>query len=137
MIRSGTNGPMRLPNWWASIPPIATTRRVRQSSSQARMLRSGGPSSARPGAIRKRSICGTLATDSPVSVTKLHSSMPSSASQSSASNGIPGPARLKRFEPSENGWAAKPKPPAARTARQMPAASSPEWSISSSMPKAR
>ena len=75
-----------------------------------------GASSARPGATRKRSISGTLRTDSPVSVTKLHSSMPSSASQSSASNGMPGPARLKRSEPCEKGWAAKPKPPAARTA---------------------
>ncbi len=101
------------------------------------MLRRGGWSSTRPGATTKRTISPTLVTDSPVSVTKLHSSMPSSASQSSASNGMPVPARLKRSEPCENGCAAKPKPPAARTARQMPAPSSWEWSISSSMPKAR
>ena len=72
-----------------------------------------------------------------MSLTKLHSSMPPSASESSASKGMPGPARLKRFDPSENGCAAKPKPPAARTAAQIPAASSAEWSISSSIPKAR
>jgi hypothetical protein len=63
--------------------------------------------------------------------------MPSSASLSSASNGMPGPARLKRSEPRENGCAAKPNPPAARTAAQMPAASSSVWSISSSIPNAR
>ena len=64
------------------------------------MLRCGRVRRARgPGATRKRSISATLDTDSPVSLTKLHSSMPSSASQSSASNGMPGPARLKRSEP--------------------------------------
>ncbi len=50
---------------------------------------------------------------------------------------MPGPARLKRSEPRENGWAAKPNPPAARTAETIPAASSREWSISSSRPNAR
>ena len=56
----GTTGPIRLPNWCASRPPIATTRRSRQSSSQRRMLRSGGWSSMRPGAARKRIIWGML-----------------------------------------------------------------------------
>ena len=40
------------------------------------------------------------------------------------------PGRLKRAEPSENGCAAKPKPPASRTARAIPHASSPRWRIS-------
>ena len=89
----------------------------------------------RPGAARKRTIWGMLERRSPVSLAKLHSSIPWSASQSSPPNGMPG--RLKRAKPSENGCAAKPKPPASRTARAMPQASRPRWRITSSIPKAR
>ena len=56
---------------------------------------------------------------SPVSFAKLHSSTPWSASQSSPPKGIPG--RLKRSDPSDHGWAAKPKPPRSRTARAIAA----------------
>ena len=73
---------------------------------------------------------------SPVSVTKLHSSIPRSPRQSMSRNGIP-LARSTRSEPLENGCAAKPKPPARSTAAQTPAESSPVWSIGSSKPKAR
>ena len=55
---------------------MAATRRVRHSSSQARMLRSGGWSSTRAGIARKRSAAGMLPSCSPASLAKFHSSMP-------------------------------------------------------------
>ena len=76
-----------------------------------------------------------LPTRSPVSFGEFQSSMPCSASQSSPPNGMPG--RLNRAEPSENGWAANPNPPASRTARAIPQASRPPCRISASIPKAR
>src|SRR5918998_1248260 len=99
----GTKGPMRLPNWWASSPPMATTRRVWQRASQLRMLCSGGWSSTRPGVATNRTMSAMLPAASPVSLTKLHSSTPWSASQSRSSNGMPGARSRKRSEPREKG----------------------------------
>ena len=82
------------------------------------MLCSGGCSSTRPGATMKRSASGRLSNVSAVSVTKLHSSTPSRSSDSSAANGMPVPARLKRRDPRDQGCAANERPPAARMARR-------------------
>ena len=70
---------------------------------------------------------------SAMSLTKLHTSMPSTQERSVHGIG----ACLKRSEPFEKGCAAKPKPPASLTALTMSAASIPVWSIGESRPKAR
>ena len=75
---------------------MAATRRVRHSSSQPRMLRSGGWSSTRAGIARKRSAAGMLPSCSPASLAMFHSSIPWSASQSRPPNGMPGPLEALR-----------------------------------------
>ncbi len=68
----------------------------------------------------KRAMSGIERMVSALSVTKLHTSMPSSPSQSMSVQGMAA-GRLNSSDPFENGCAAKPKPPCAATAAQMAA----------------
>ena len=113
----------RIPGAWPSSPPSAGTRRRTDMASHRRRWCGGGP--AATAASGSRSQCAASAGvrhPSAASVVSDHSSMPSQPSGSSSA-GQPWGRTIRRASagismrpPTENGCAANPMPPAARTA---------------------
>jgi hypothetical protein len=134
----------RNPRWWSSRPPTAGTRRRAESASQVSRCRAGGPDATAASGLRsQRTASAGVRHPSAASVKRLHSSIPS-VPPSSSNAGHPCGSTIRRASdgisiraPREKGCAAKPTPPASRTAVAISRAERPRCGISLSTPKAR
>ena len=75
-VTNGAEPAIRSPSWWASSPPMPTTRRLAPSRSHSARFSRGGWSTTRWGNATNAAASRSEPSRSPVSVTKLQTSMP-------------------------------------------------------------